>query len=167
MIRRVVESFHLKKDRAVARRTSSVYTGLIDYQAKAYEIDARLTWLGSFESSQQRSTFLYALLDNSAYDRSCSHCNREAKDITSHGLAECTTLSQRRKVFCMMMKFYEAPRNIDLSNKEEVFRLAFSKKCFLKVFCRFLLVIWGREGESEDLQAGFSIDYREQEEVLI
>ena len=76
-------------------------------------------------------------------------------DITSHGLAECTSLRHQRKVFCMMMKFYNAPKNIDLSNKLEVFLLALSKKCYLKVFCRFLLGIWGREEDRQDLKAGY------------
>ena len=70
-------------------------------------------------------------------------------------MAECTGLRNQRKVFCLMMKFYDGPKNIDLSNKREVFTLAFSKKCFLKVFCRFLLAIWGRDAETEDLEAGW------------
>ena len=156
MIKRVVESYYLQKDRAVARTTNSVYTGLINYKATRYEIDARLSCLGTFESTQHRSTFIYALLDNSSCDRNCSHCSNVAPNITSHGLAECTSLRHSRKVFCMMMKFYEVPLNIDLSKKEGVFTLALSKKCLLKVFCRFLLRIWGRDGDVEDLQAGFS-----------
>ena len=69
-------------------------------------------------------------------------------------MAECTGLRNQRKVFCLMMKFYDGPKNIDLSNKREVFTLAFSKKCFLKVFCRLLLAIWGRDAETDDLEAG-------------
>ena len=42
MIKRVVESYHLQKDRAVSRDTNSLYTGIINYTAKRYEIDARL-----------------------------------------------------------------------------------------------------------------------------
>ena len=147
MIKQVIESYHLQKDKAVARGTNSVYTGLVDYKAKIYEMDSRLSRLGIFESSKHRSTFIYALLDNSSYDRKCSHCGREAKDITSHGMAECTNLRHQRTVFCLMMKFYDGPKTIDLSKKMEVFQLALLKKCFLKVFCRFLLTIWGRDDE--------------------
>ena len=155
MIKRVVETYHLQKDRAVARETNCIYTGLINYKAKRYEMDSRLRMLGLFESSKYRSTFIYALLDNSSYVRKCPHCTKEVKDMTSHGMAECTGLRNQRKVFCLMMKFYDGPKNIDLSNKREVFPLALSKKCFLKVFCRFLLAIWDRDAETDDLQAGW------------
>ena len=59
MIKRVVESYHLQKDKAVARETNSVYTGLIIYEAKRYEIDSRLSMLGRFESSKHRSTLIW------------------------------------------------------------------------------------------------------------
>ena len=154
-IKRVVETYHLQKDKAVARETNSVYSGLVNYKAKRYELDARLSRLGIFESTKHRNTFIFALLDNATYERKCSHCGQEEMDITSHGMAECTSLRHQRKVFCMMMKFYNAPKNIDLSNKLEVFLLALSKICYLKVFCRFLLVIWGREEDLQDLKAGY------------
>ena len=92
------------------------------------------------------------MLADSSYDRKCSHCSKQVKDTTSHGMADCTSLRHQRKLFCMMMKFYDAPGNIDLSKKKEVFTLALSKKCFLKVFCRFLLVIWGRDEDLDDIE---------------
>ena len=149
-IKRVVVAYHLQKDKEIARNTKSVYTGLINYKSKRYVLDPTLTWLGRFESSRHRSTFLYALLDNSSYNRKCVHCSEEVKDITSHGMVDCTSLNHQRRVFCLMMKFYDAPKNIDLSNKEVVFSLALSKTCFMKVFCKFLLAIWGRDEEPHD-----------------
>ena len=53
------------------------------------------------------------------------------------------------ETFCMMMNFYNAPKEVDLTNKTEVVHLALAKKCFLNEFCKFLVVIWKTDKEDK------------------
>ena len=65
-----------------------------------------------------------------------------AKDITKHGMADCSKLVHQRKLFRMMMNFYNVTKEVDLTKKEAVFHLALSKKCFMNEFCKLLVIIW-------------------------
>ena len=141
-IKRIVETFHLQKDLEVARNASCAYTGLINYKAKKYTMDAILRKLGRFQSAKHRSTFLFSLLDTSSFERQCKHCGEMAKDITKHGMADCSKLVHQRKLFRMTMNFYNAPKEVDLTKKEAVVHKTLSKKCFLNEFCQFLQFIW-------------------------
>ena len=70
------------------------------------------------------------------------HCGEMAKDITNHGMADCSKLAHQRKLFQMTMNFYDATKEVDLTKKEAVFPLALSKKCFMNEFCKLLVIIW-------------------------
>ena len=50
------------------------------------------------------------------------------------------------------MEFYNVKDTINLLNKTEAFRVALTKKYFMKVVCDFLLVIWNWniEGRREE-----------------
>ena len=149
-IKRIVEEYYLKKDQKVAQEADSVYGTLTLFHEKKYKLDRRLKGIGRFQTTEHRSVFLYAFLDNCNYDRECGHCGMKVKDITKHGMEDCKGVEQERKIYCTMMKLYDAPTTINLRHKTEVFKLAFTKKCFLKVFCRFLQKIWSRIKEEEE-----------------
>ena len=51
-------------------------------------------------------------------------------------------LKNERTIFELMMKFYDAPKELDIRSKIQVLREALVKKCLLKVVCNFLLIIW-------------------------
>ena len=141
-IRRIVEAYHLQRDLEAIRKSTYAYVAPRKFKEKNYNIEPWPRGVGRFPSTKHRCVFLYALLDVSSYDRQCKNCGAQVKDITSHGLEECTTLKHQRIIFEQMMKFYEAPKELDLSNKAQVLREALIKKCLLKVVCNFLLIIW-------------------------
>ena len=70
------------------------------------------------------------------------------KDITKHGMADCSKLVHQRKIF-RMMNFYNANKEVDLTKKEAVFPLALSKKCFMNEFCKLLVIIWKIDTEMD------------------
>ena len=148
-IKRIVETFHLQKDLEVARKTRCIYTALTNFKAKKYTMDAMLRKLGRFQSAEHRSTFIFCLLDTSSFDRQCKHCGLEAKDITKHGMEDCSMLVKQRKLFRMMMHFYNVPKEVDLTNKAAVVQLALSKSCFLNEVCKFWVAIWKPDKETE------------------
>ena len=148
-IKRIVETFHLQKDLEVARKASCVYTGMINYKATEYTMAAILRKVGRFQSAKHRSSFLFSLLDTSSFERKCKHCGEMAKDITKHGMADCSKLGHQRKLFRMMMNLYNATKEVDLTKKEEVFPLTLSKKCFMNEFCKLLIIIWKTDTERD------------------
>ena len=133
---------HLQNDLEELRRSTWAYAMLRQFKEKNYNIEPWLRGVGRFPSTKHRCVFLYALLDVSSYDRQCKNCGAQVKDITSHGLEECTTLKHQRIIFQQMMKFYDAPRELNIRSKAQVLREALEKKCLLKVVCNFLLDIW-------------------------
>ena len=141
-IRRIVEAYHLQKDLEALRRCTCAYAALRQFKEKQYNIEPRLRGVGRFQSTKHRRVFLYAMLDVSSYDRECQNCGAQVQDITSHGLQGCPLLKHKRSLFEQKMKFYDAPRELDIRNKAQVLREALEKKCLLKVVCNFLLVIW-------------------------
>ena len=120
------------------------------FSEKKFKLDGRLKGIGRFQTTEHRSVFLYAFLGNCNYDRECGHCGRKVKDLTKHGMEYCKGVEQERKFFSKMMKLYDAPATINLRDKTDVFKLAFTKTCFLKVFCRFLLIIWSKTKDEEE-----------------
>ena len=141
-IRRIVEAYHLQEDLEVIRGSTCAYAALRQFKEKKYNIEPRLRGVGRFQSTKHRRVFLYAMLDVSSYDRQCQNCGAHVKDITSHGLQGCPMLKHQRTLFEQMMKFYDAPRELNIRSKAQVLREALEKKCLLKVVCNFLLVIW-------------------------
>ena len=141
-IRRIVEGYHLQEDLEVIRRSTCAYAALRQFKEKKYNIEPRLRGVGRFQSTKHRRVFLYAMLDVSSYDRQCQNCGAHVKDITSHGLQWCPKIKKERKIFELMMKFYDAPKELNTRSKIQVMREALVKKCLLKVVCNFLLIIW-------------------------
>ena len=141
-IRRIVEAYHLQSDLGVLRGSTCAYATIRLFKDKKYNIEPWLRGLGRFPSTKHRSVFLYAMLDVSSYDRLCQNCGAKVKDITSHGLQGCPMLKNERTIFALMMKFYDAPKDLDIGSKIQVLREALVKKCLLKVVCNFLLIIW-------------------------
>ena len=68
------------------------------------------------------------------------------KDVVKHGLQECPELTGQRRIFRIVMRFYNAPKELDFKNKVAVFEAALGKKSILKVVCDFLLKIWAWKG---------------------
>ena len=101
--------------------------------------------MGRFASTKHRRIFLHAMLDVSNYERPCGNCGASVKDLTTHGLKECTKVGQKRKIFETTMKFYNAPNDLDMGNKSHVMREALVKRSLLKVVCEYLLLIWNWE----------------------
>ena len=62
--------------------------------------------------------------------------------MVQHGLNDCPGLGSQKRTFILLMKFYNAPRDIDCTKKAEVFKAALGKRSLLKVVCNFLLKIW-------------------------
>ena len=132
-IRTIVEAYHLQSDLGVLRRSTCAYASIRLFKDKAYNIEPWLRGVGRFPSTKHRSVFLYAMLEVSSYDRQCQNCGAKVKDITSHGLQCCPTLKKERTKFELMMKFYEAPKELDIRSMAQAFSEALDKKCLLKV----------------------------------
>ena len=145
-IRKIVETYHLKKDVEAAQKSACAYTALKVFKEKKYKFETWLTHRGRFSSTEHRRTFLYSLLDASNYDRECRNCGTMVKDVVKHGLQECPGLTGQRRIFRIVMRFYNAPKEFDFNNKEEVFKAALGKKSILKVVCDFLFKIWAWKG---------------------
>ena len=145
-IKRMVESYHLQKDLETARKSTCLYATLKIFKNKKYIFEPWLKHIGRFHSTDHRRTFLYSILDASNFNRTCRNCgSTTVRDMIHHGLTDCPGLDSQKRIFQMLMNFYNAPRDIDLTKKTEVFRAAMRKKCLLKVVCNFLLQIWNRE----------------------
>ena len=145
-IKRMVESYHLQKDLETARNSTCLYATLKIFKNKKYIFEPWLKHIGRFHSTDHRRTFLYSILDASNFNRTCRNCGSTTiRDMIHHGLTDCPGLHSQKRIFQMLMNFYNAPRDIDLTKKTEVFRAAMRKKCLLKVVCNFLLQIWNRE----------------------
>ena len=142
MIKKMVVTYHLKKDVEAAQKSNCGYTALKVFKGKTYSFEPWLSEIGRFESTMHRRTFLYSLLDSSNYERTCRNCGTTATDIVKHGLTECTRVASQRKKFILLMSFYNAPEGLDITSKHDVFKAAMGKKCLLKVVCELLMTIW-------------------------
>ena len=58
-----MENYYLKKDQKVAQEADSVYSTLTLFNEKKYKLDGRLKGIGRFQTTENRSVFLYAFLD--------------------------------------------------------------------------------------------------------
>ena len=142
MIRRLVEEYHFKRDLQTAQETNCAYTALKSLKGKTYRFESWLKQIGRFPSTTHRQTFLYSLLDVSNYERVCRNCGSTVTDVVNHGLSNCPGLQSQRRIFRTMMTFYNAPPELKLQKKTDVFEVALRKKSLLKVVCNFLLQIW-------------------------
>ena len=141
-IKRIVEQHHLKRDLGILQRSNCAYNALKPFKMKKYTFEPRLSGMGRFPSTKHRRMFLYALLDVANYQRLCQNCGASVKDITRHGLQACPRVEHQRKIYEISMKFYNAPKELNIRCKEEVMREALEKKSLLRVVCNFLLIIW-------------------------
>ena len=144
-IKRMVQTYHLKKDLGTARKSTCFYATLRVFKDKKYMFEPWLKHIGRFHSTDHRRTFLYSILDVSNFNRVCRNCgSATVRDMVHHGLNDCLGIERQKRIFQMLMNFYNAPQDIVLTNKTEVFRAALRKKSLLKVVCDFLLQIWNR-----------------------
>ena len=141
-IRKIVEDYHLKNDEEVARRVNCVYTRITLLKGKNYNFEERLTKIGLFQNTDQRSVFLQALLESDKYEKECRNCEQRVRNFTKHGMEECKAVELQRTLFKMRMKFYNASEKPNQLKIGEVFNEAMSRKCVMKVLCEFLIVIW-------------------------
>ena len=70
-ISKMVESFHLEKDKEALRGVVCMYKEMMNGNTKKYQLDERLTEVGRFHSTEHRNLFLYVLLDTAKYERNC------------------------------------------------------------------------------------------------
>ena len=141
-IKKMVEAYHLKKDIETAQKSTCAYTAMKIFKEKRYSFESWLKQVGRFHSTAHRRTFLYSLLDVSNFNRVCCKCGAQVRDMVKHGLNDCPGLLSQKSIFILLMKFYNAPRDIDFTKKVEVFKAALRKRSLLKVVCNFLLKIW-------------------------
>ena len=141
-IRKIVEKFHIEKDEKAARKSDCMYSEMLNVKGKKYMFEERLKEVGRFHSTEHRGVFLHAILDTAKYERNCKNCDRKVNDLTEHGLEECTGVKHNRRVYTLSMKLYDASEGQKLLRKREAIQLALTKKCYMKAFCEFLLVIW-------------------------
>ena len=140
VIKRRVEAYHYNKDLKKVEGMKCLYTTLTSFDKKKmkYILDERFSKVGTFESSEHRSCFIYALLDTCSYKRECSQCGASVLDIVQHYVEDCRNMQKLRRRLSMTMQLYNAPMGVNFSNKEQLFRLAMRKPCYLKVLCQFL-----------------------------
>ena len=119
-----------------------IYTELLNFNAKKYTFDKKLKEIGEFQNTSHRRVFLYALLETPTYEKDCRNCGLKVTDITKHGMEDCEQIVHNRKVYKLRMILYNAPENLDILNKFDVFRAALMKKTLVKVVCDFLMAIW-------------------------
>ena len=141
-IKEMVEKFHLEKDIEAARKADCLYSEMMTLNGKKYIFENMLKDVGRFHNTEHRGVFLHTILDAAKYKRSCTNCGRKVKDLTKHGLEECTGVKYHRRVYNLSMKLYDAPEGTNLLRKNEAIKLALTKKCYMKTFCDFILVIW-------------------------
>ena len=142
MIKKTVETYHLKKDIEAAQNSTCAYTALKVFEQKRYNFEQWLLEIGRFPSTKHRQVFLYSILDVSNYERVCRNCGSKETDIMKHGLTDCKGLGNQKRRFRVLLKFYNAPEDLDFLSKTEVFRAALGKKSLMKVVCDFLITIW-------------------------
>ena len=144
-IKRIVEAHQLQIDLGILRRSNCVYSALRIFNEKKYMLEPWLNGMGRFASTRHRQVFLYTMLDVANYDRQCGNCGTIVKDITSHGLQNCPKVTHQREIFVITMRLYNAPKELDMTNKSQVMKEALVKKSLLKVVCDFLFIIWNWE----------------------
>ena len=142
MIRKTVETYHLKKDLHTAQKSTCAYIALKIFKDKRYKLEPWLKHMGRFPSTDHRRTFLYSLLDVCNFERQCRNCGTNVSDMVKHRIKDCPGVEIQRNKFQMLMRFYNAPEELDLCNKDIVFRAALGRRSLLKVVCNFLLKIW-------------------------
>ena len=141
-IKRIVQAYQIQLDLERLRRSNCAYSKLRIFKDKRYTLEPWLQEVGRFASTKHRGVFLYALLDEANYDRQCKNCGRLVKDITTHGLNECSEVEHQREIFEKTMRLYNAPADMNMKCKLHVMKEALVKKSLLRVLCDFLLIVW-------------------------
>ena len=146
-IKRVVEKCCFHKDLEIGIKSDCMYSSLFLRRSqtsnnKGYKIEPLFNILGLFPSAKGRSLFLFALLDNCKYHRTCPMCKASEKDIIHHALSACHIAKPHKKTLLMQYKLYGAQFTNNLDDKEEIFSLAINgSRALLKALCEFLLQI--------------------------
>ena len=145
-IKRLIVAHYLEKD-IVKFQTSQTMFGMLfplpnsDPQ-KSYRIIPFINQLGSFPNTICRRHFIFALLDNCSIDRVCPKCKGLFKDVLQHTLDNCPKAAHLRQLLKYKLRFYNAPKNVNIADKLHLFQLAtYGKRVFKKVVCEYLLDI--------------------------
>ena len=66
-------------------------------------------------------------------------CRGQYKDILQHTLDKCSKAAHLRLLLKYKLKFYNAPANLEINNKYQLYSLAITgQRVFMKVFCEYL-----------------------------
>ena len=96
--------------------------------------------IGIFPDTISRRAFIFALFDRCNFERLCPKCGVQYFDVLQHALKECPKFGYLRLILKHKLKFYNAPAEVDIRNKRELFCLSiFNKRIFIKVFCEFFV----------------------------
>ena len=146
-IRRVVEAHYLKADFEKCVNIPCLFTSLLfspeKLRIKKYKLAPFFNYLGAFPNTTARNQFIFAMLDRCNFERRCLKCGKSFNDILAHMLKDCKGTLLFRSRLKAKLVFFNAPRNIDVSNKTHLFRLAlstlaFGNNNFLGALCEFL-----------------------------
>ena len=112
-IKRVVEKWCFHKDLEVGWKTDCLFSSLFLRRSqtsnnKGYKMEPLFNILGLFPSAVGRSLFLFALLDNCKYQRTCPMCKASEKDSISHALSACHKAKPQKKILLLKYKLYGA-----------------------------------------------------------
>ena len=116
-IKKIVESHYLKRDVTRCQVLPSFYTSTIlnhnPKLQKRYQLTPILKQLGLFPDALGRRQFIFALLDNCSFERTCPKCSDAHKDILQHILNNCTQAAHSRLLFKYKLQFYNAPAKVN------------------------------------------------------
>ena len=143
-IKRSVEQYYLEIDYQKCLTSPCMYSSFfstrnIQNSKKIYAFDKFFNQIGLFPETNSRRLFIFALLDKCNFERTCHKCNGKFFDVLNHAVHECPHTVLLRLRLETKLKLYNAPVNVEVSKKEDLFSLALNYKgVFLKVLCEFL-----------------------------
>ena len=131
----------------ILKKAECSFYKITNLKAKRYAFDESLKEMGRFLNTEHRRTFIYAMLESNKFEKECSNCGAKVKDLTKHGIEQCTGVEKERKVFNLRMNLYNADREVNLLNKTDVVRAALTKRSLMKVVCEYLIALWKGNNE--------------------
>ena len=142
-IRRVVVAHYLRKDITKSLTSTCMYNSLLlahkTSHLKRYRLVPFFKRLGLFPDTIGRRHFIFALLDNCSFNRVCPKCGGLHMDIIQHSLTNCPNTTHLRLLLKYKLKLYNAPSEVTLTDKHQLFKLAIhGKSVFRKVLCEYL-----------------------------
>ena len=109
---------------------------------KKYRLVPFFERLGFFPNTLGRRQFIFALLDNCSFERTCPKCGGLYMDVLQHTLKECTKAAHLRLILKYKLNFYNLPASVDITNKYQLFLLAVEgKRVFRTILCEYLIDI--------------------------